>query len=48
MEDSLTIAYEIPALLDTFDALEVMGAAEGFEVYAIGNRSQVSLINIPR
>lgn len=41
-------AYEAPAVLETFDALEVMGAAEGFEVYLIGNGSAVAQINIPR
>jgi hypothetical protein len=48
LDTSLAIAYEAPAVLETFDALEVMGAAEGFEVYSIGNGSQVSVINIPR
>jgi hypothetical protein len=38
--------YEAPAVLETFSALEVMGAAEGFEVYTIGNGSQVATISV--
>lgn len=40
-------AYEAPAIVDTFSALEVMGSAEGFEVYAVGNGSQVAMISVP-
>jgi hypothetical protein len=39
-------AYEAPAVLETFSALEVMGSAEGFEVYAIGNGSTVANISV--
>lgn len=40
--------YDAPVVLETFEALEVMGAAEGFEVYTVGNGSQVAIINVPR
>ena len=48
MERPLIRAYEAPAIVETFDALDVLGAAEGFEVYGIGNGSQVALISISR
>jgi hypothetical protein len=49
MEDvQLASAYEAPAVLETFSALEVMGAAEGFEVYAIGNGSGIATISVAR
>jgi hypothetical protein len=41
-----TGAYEAPAILETFSALDVMGAAEGFEVYTIGNGSTVATISV--
>jgi hypothetical protein len=34
-------AYEAPAILDTFEAIEVLGAAEGQQC---GNGSQTSII----
>ena len=46
MEQSGRLPYEAPAILETFSALEVMGAAEGFEVYTIGNGSQVAVISV--
>ena len=39
-------AYEAPVILETFSALDVMGAAEGFEVYTIGNGSTVATISV--
>jgi hypothetical protein len=44
--ESAAGAYEAPAILETFSALDVMGAAEGFEVYAIGNGSTVAIISV--
>jgi hypothetical protein len=41
-------AYEAPAVLETFSALEVMGAAEGFEVYVVGNGSGMATISVAR
>ena len=38
------LAYEAPAILDTFEAIEVLGAAEGQQC---GNGSQMSVISIP-
>lgn len=38
--------YDAPAILETFAALEVMGTAEGFEVYSIGNGSNVIVISV--
>jgi hypothetical protein len=46
MEQSPSGAYEAPAILETFSALDVMGAAEGFEVYAVGNGSTVAIISV--
>jgi hypothetical protein len=46
MEQTPTGAYEVPAILETFSALDVMGAAEGFEVYAVGNGSTVPVISV--
>lgn len=46
MELTPTGAYEAPAIIETFSALEVMGAAEGFEVYTIGNGSTVAVISV--
>jgi len=40
MEQLNRTPYEAPMILDTFDALEVMGSAEGGTV--IGNGSQVA------
>jgi hypothetical protein len=49
MEDAqLASAYEAPAVLETFSALEVMGAAEGFEVYTVGNGSGLPTISVAR
>ena len=39
-------AYEAPVILETFSALDVMGAAEGFEVYTVGNGSTVGVISV--
>lgn len=38
------LAYEAPAILDTFEPLEVLGAAEG---QSCGNGSETSSIGIP-
>jgi hypothetical protein len=38
------LAYEAPAILDTFEPNEVLGAAEGQQC---GNGSQLSIIGIP-
>jgi len=46
MLPTIAPGYEPPAILETFGALEVMGSAEGFEVYAIGNGSQLLLISV--
>jgi hypothetical protein len=35
-------------IVESFDALEIMGSAEGFEVYSIGQGSQVSVISVAR
>jgi hypothetical protein len=46
VEHPIAGAYEAPAILETFSALDVMGAAEGFEVYVIGNGSTVAIISV--
>jgi hypothetical protein len=48
LEKTISYAYEPPAILETFDSLEVLGFAEGFEVYTVGNGSQVSVISLVR
>jgi hypothetical protein len=48
LEKSASYAYEPPAILESFDALEILGFAEGFEVYSIGNGSQTSVISLAR
>jgi hypothetical protein len=48
LEKSVSYAYEPPAILESFDALEILGFAEGFEVYSIGNGSQVASISLAR
>ena len=40
--------YEAPAILESFDAMDIMGSAEGFEVYSIGNGSQTTVISVAR
>jgi hypothetical protein len=48
-EDTACVTpYETPAVLETFSALEVLGAAEGFEVYTVGNGSTVATISVAR
>ena len=42
MEKNERLPYEKPEIVDTFEALEVLGAAEGF---TCGNGSQVSLVD---
>jgi hypothetical protein len=39
-------SYEAPAILETFDALEVMGSSEGLEVYSIGCGSVQCVISV--
>jgi hypothetical protein len=38
--------YEAPAILESFDALEVMGSSEGLEVYGVGCGSALCVIGI--
>lgn len=38
--------YDQPRVLETFDALDVMGAAEGLEVYVVGDGSKSVPISI--
>jgi hypothetical protein len=38
--------YESPRVVESFDALEIFGIAEGNEVYTVGNGSQISIISI--
>jgi hypothetical protein len=40
------VMYQVPDVIDSFDALDVMGAAEGFEVAVVGNGSQLPPISI--
>jgi len=46
MNTTIVPGYEPPAILETFGALEVMGSAEGFEVYTVGNGSVVLSISV--
>jgi hypothetical protein len=39
------VGYEAPAILASFDALEVMGSSEGLEVYTIGCGSTCPVIS---
>jgi hypothetical protein len=43
VEPTVRLPYEAPLIVDTFDALEVMGAAEGAQC---GTGSQVDIIAI--
>jgi hypothetical protein len=48
-DDAIRVqSYESPAVLETFSALEVLGAVEGFEVYTVGNGSNVPTISVAR
>ena len=38
--------YESPRVVESFDALDVFGIAEGSEVYTVGNGSQIVVISI--
>lgn len=41
-------AYQAPAIIESFEALEVFGSAEGLEVYSCGNGSVgISIICVP-
>jgi hypothetical protein len=48
LEQVATYAYETPAIVETFEALEILGSAEGFEVYTIGCGSSCAAISIAR
>jgi len=43
LESTTAFAYESPEIVETFSALEIMGSAEGFEVYLIGNGSTLKV-----
>lgn len=45
MDKAAAFTYETPEILDTFDALEVIGAAEG---QSCGNGSQCEVFNLNR
>jgi hypothetical protein len=47
LDRPLSFTYEIPAIVETFDALEVMGSADGLETI-VGCGSNCSIISVAR
>lgn len=39
------MSYESPAIVESFDAFEVMGSPEGLEVFSVGCGSQIKLLS---
>jgi hypothetical protein len=48
LERPVRFTYEPPMIAETFDALDVLGSAEGFEVYTVGCGSTLCAISIAR
>lgn len=43
----MRVTYQVPVIVDSFDALDVFGTAEGTEVLVmVGNGSQLPTISI--
>jgi hypothetical protein len=48
MDTVESVPDDVPRVVETFEALEVMGPAEGFEVYTIINWSRLAAISVAR
>lgn len=46
MDTPATIAYHSPEIVESFDAIDILGSAEGFEVYIVGTGSQIATISL--
>lgn len=46
MDTTVTFAYQAPEIVETFDALDVLGSAEGLEVLNVGNGSTTLIISV--